>query len=369
MKPITTTSIARTLVVAALALAALGGTALAHKPSDAHLRLATSGARLDGRLDVAIRDLDGALALDGDGDGEVTWGELTAATPRITAYLRDRLALAADGRPCELALGTAALTDLSDGAYWAQPVTARCPAAPAEAVTVTYGLLFDIDAQHRGLVHVAGSTEIIRDGAPVRIALDAGTSFGAFVKEGIWHIWLGFDHVLFLLCLLLPAVFPRIGGRPRPAESLRGVVIEVLEIVTAFTLAHSITLVISAAGILQLPSRFVETAIAISVVAAALNNLARAVDARWAVAFALGLLHGFGFSSVLIDLGLPSNQLITSLLGFNVGVELGQLAIVVALLPVLYWIRRTFAYRALLLGGSSIAAVIATMWTFERWFA
>jgi len=361
--------IARALVLAVLGLAALGGAAHAHKPSDAHLRLATSGARLDGRLDVAVRDLDGALDLDGDNDGEITWGELTAAAPRITAYVRDRLAIAADGQACELELGAAALTDLSDGAYWAQPVTARCPAAPAEAVTVSYGLLFDIDAQHRGLVHVAGSTEIIRDGRPVRIAVGGGASFGAFVKEGIWHIWLGFDHVLFLLCLLLPAVFPRIGGRPQPAESLRGVVTEVLEIVTAFTLAHSITLVISAAGLLSLPSRFVETAIAISVVAAALNNLARAVDARWAVAFALGLLHGFGFSSVLIDLGLPGDQLITSLLGFNVGVEIGQLAIVVALLPALYGIRRTFAYRALLLGGSSIAAVIATMWTFERWFA
>jgi hypothetical protein len=120
---------------------------------------------------------------------------------------------------------------------------------------------------------------------------------------------------------------------------------------------------------LQLPSRIVETAIALSVVAAALNNLIRAIDARWAVAFALGLLHGFGFSSVLIDLGLPSNQLIASLLGFNAGVEVGQLAIVVALLPVLYAIRRTFAYRALLYAGSSVVAVIATMWTFQRWLA
>jgi hypothetical protein len=359
----------KTLAIAAALLAASAGTALAHKPSDAHLRLAVDGARLDGRLDVAVRDLDAALAVDDDGDGDVTWGELTAAAPRIEAYLAGRVALAADGRPCELALGDAALVELSDGPYWAQPVSARCPAAPAEAVTVTYGLLFDVDAQHRGLVHVAGSTEIIRDGAPVRIAIDGGASFGAFLKEGVWHIWIGLDHVLFLLCLLLPAVFPRIGGRARPAESLRGVAVEVLEIVTAFTVAHSITLVISAAGLVQLPSRVVETAIAISVVAAALNNLVRVIDARWAVAFALGLLHGFGFSSVLVDLGLPSDQLIASLLGFNAGVELGQLAIVVALLPALYGIRRTLAYRALLYAGSGAAAVIATMWTFERWLA
>jgi hypothetical protein len=359
----------RTLAIVAALVAASAGPALAHKPSDAHLRLAASGARLDGRLDVAVRDLDSALAVDADGDGGVTWGELTAAMPRIHAYLGGRLALAADGAPCELALGAPALVDLSDGAYLAQPVSARCPAAPAEAVTVTNGLLFDDDAQHRGLVHVAGATEILRDAAPVRIAVGGGASFGGFLREGVWHIWIGLDHVLFLLCLLLPAVFPRTAGRAQPAESLRGVAIEVLEIVTAFTLAHSITLVISAAGLVRLPSRLVETAIAFSVVAAALNNLVRVIDARWAVAFALGLLHGFGFSSVLVDLGLPSDQLVASLLGFNAGVELGQLAIVVALLPVLYWIRRTLAYRALLYAGSGAAAVLATMWTFERWLA
>jgi hypothetical protein len=179
-----------------------------------------------------------------------------------------------------------------------------------------------------------------------------------FVREGVWHIWAGLDHVLFLLCLLLPAVWRR--------ESAKEVAREVFEIVTAFTLAHSITLVISTVGLFTLPSRFVETAIALSVVLAALNNLVRIVDARWAVAFALGLLHGFGFSSVLVDMGLPSHELVGTLLGFNLGVELGQAAIVAAVLPLLYGIRKTLAYRALLYGGSGAVAVLATVWTYER---
>src|SRR5262249_9116226 len=141
---------------------------------------------------------------------------------------------------------------------------------------------------------------ILRDARPVRIALDEPTSVVSFVREGVWHIWRGIDHILFLMCLILPAVFQRPGQRWTAADSLRDAAKEVFETVTAFTLAHSITLVISAVGFVALPSRFVETAIALSVVAAALNNLLRAVDARWAVAFALGLLHGFGFSSVLI---------------------------------------------------------------------
>jgi hypothetical protein len=163
-------------------------------------------------------------------------------------------------------------------------------------------------------------------------------------------------------------VFQTKQTRWRAATSVRDVALEVLETVTAFTLAHSITLVISAVGLISLPSRFVETAIALSVVAAALNNLFRTVDARWAVAFALGLLHGFGFSSVLIDLGLPSRELIGALLGFNVGVEIGQAAIVLVTIPVLYLIRRTLAYQALLWGGSGAVACIAAIWSYQRCF-
>jgi hypothetical protein len=342
--------------------------AWAHKPSDAHLRLAVDGDTITGRLDIAVRDLDGALGLDGDGNGQITWAELAASGPRIAGYVERRLVLGADGTACTQRLGSAALAELSDGAYWAVPLSATCAHKPT-SIDVAYALLFDIDSMHRGLAHVAGQTVIIRDARPVRVALDDATSFASFVKEGVWHIWMGIDHILFLLCLILPAVFQRRTQRWSAADSLRDVCKEVFEIVTAFTLAHSITLVISAIGLVTLPSRFVETAIALSVVAAALNNLLRTVDARWAVAFALGLLHGFGFSSVLIDLGLPSHELIGALLGFNLGVELGQAAIVLALLPVLFWIRRTIAYQALLWAGSGTVAIIATLWSYQRCFA
>jgi hypothetical protein len=360
----------RTLALATVLTASwlVAPTAWAHKPSDAHLRLAVDGTAINGRLDVAVRDLDGALGLDDNGDGDVTWGEISASAPRIAAYIEQRLTLAADGVPCQRRLGAPALTELSDGTYWAIPISADCARPPA-SLDVSYSLLFDVDSMHRGLVHVAGQTAIVRDARPVRIALDDGSSFVSFVKEGVWHIWIGLDHILFLLCLVLPAVFQRRTQRWTAADSLRDVCKEVFEIVTAFTLAHSITLVISAVGLVTLPSRFVETAIALSVVAVALNNLLRTFDARWAFAFALGLLHGFGFSSVLIDLGLPSHQLIGALLGFNLGVELGQAAIVVVLLPVLFWIRRTLAYQALLWAGSAAVAVLATLWSYERYLA
>jgi hypothetical protein len=358
MKPI--------LILTMLAASALP--AWAHKPSDAHVRLAVHDASVTGALSVAVRDLDAALTLDADGDGDITWRELEAAAPRIDTYVAGRLAFAADGQPCTLQLDRAGVAALSDGAYWVMPITATCPRHP-DALAISYRLLFDVDAQHRGLVHVGSQTLIVANGDPVLATVDGATSFGSFVKDGIWHIWHGLDHCLFLLCLILPAVFQRPGARWQAADSLRTVCREVFEIVTAFTLAHSITLVVSAVGLLSMPSRIVETAIALSVVAAAVNNLVRAIDARWAVAFALGLLHGFGFSSVLIDLGLPSHELIGALLGFNLGVELGQGAIVLALLPILYLIRRTLAYQALLWGGSGIAGLIAAFWSYQRWFA
>jgi hypothetical protein len=361
-------------LAAAAAVTLAGSSAWAHKPSDAHLRLAVQGERVDGHLDIAVRDLDGALAIDGNGDGDITWGELSAAAPRIKGYLAERLGFATASASCPIEWHDAALIDLTDGSYWSVPLTARCP-AKIERLAISYRLLFDVDALHRGLVHVAGAgarTLIIRDAAPVFVSPSDATSIAEFIEEGVWHIWHGIDHLLFLTCLILPAVYiprhPRAGvTAPATERSLRAVAVEVFEIVTAFTLAHSITLVISAIGLVQLPSRFIETAIAVSVVAAAVNNLVRAVDARWAVAFSLGLLHGFGFSNVLVDLGLPSHELIGALLGFNLGVELGQAVFVILLLPALYLLRRTIWYRLLLWGGSASIAVVASIWSYQRW--
>jgi hypothetical protein len=144
-----------------------------------------------------------------------------------------------------------------------------------------------------------------------------------------------------------------------------------LKIVTAFTLAHSITLSLATLGVFSLPSRWVESAIAASVVLAALNNLWPLFHGRrWAMAFAFGLIHGFGFASVLADLGLPQGTLALALVGFNVGVEIGQLAIVAAFLPLAFMLRDTrFYQRGVFVGGSAAIAMLAALWFAERAFA
>jgi hypothetical protein len=150
-----------------------------------------------------------------------------------------------------------------------------------------------------------------------------------FIHEGIWHIWLGFDHVLFLLALLLPAVLVRTEGRWQAVTDFSSVWWNVVSIVTAFTVAHSLTLSLATLDVVQLPSRLVESMIAASVVFAGLGNLyPTMMSRRWMIAFGFGLIHGFGFAAVLSDLGLPHDSLLLSLVSFNVGVEIGQLVII-----------------------------------------
>ena len=235
----------------------------------------------------------------------------------------------------------------SDGAYAVLRFTATCPAA-LKVLDVDYRLLFDVDPQHRGLLNLAAGDErragILSIDAPgqqfVLAALSPVQQFVDYLEEGVFHIWTGFDHLLFLLSLLLPAVLVRTPGPApswTPAASFGAAFRDALKVVTAFTVAHSITLSLAALGVISLPSRLVESAIAVSVILAALNNVRPVVHGgRWIVAFCFGLIHGFGFASVLADLGLPQSSLLQALIAFNLGVELGQLVIVAAFLPIAY---------------------------------
>lgn len=360
----------------AVLLALCMAPAMAHKPSDSYLTLKVAGKQVDGQWDIALRDLDMAIGLDADGNGELTWDEVRAKHGAIAAYALSRLALGvADGGACPLAVTGHLLDDHSDGAYAVLTLKAVCPADVA-TLDVDYRLLFDIDPQHKGLLRLEHggltSTAIFTPDSARQSLQVAGASrwrqFLDYVQHGVWHIWIGFDHILFLLSLLLPAVLVWRDRRWHARASLRASAIEVLKVVTAFTLAHSITLTLATLGVVALPSRVVESAIALSVVVAALNNVWPVITRRLAVlAFAFGLIHGFGFASVLRDLGLPQSALLLSLVGFNVGVELGQLAIVAAFLPLAFLARTTTLYRTtVLMGGSSLIFAVAMVWLAER---
>jgi len=352
--------------------------AQAHKPSDSYLTLNVNQGKVDGQWDIALRDLDFALNLDQDGDGELTWDEVRSQHGAIAAYALARLTLSTGGRACTVTPGEQLIDKHTDGAYTVLRFSAVCDSAAAATLDMNYRLFAELDPQHKGLVKLvhdgATSSAIFSPENATQSLTLAGpsklTQFGDYVRHGVWHIWIGFDHILFLLSLLLPAVLVKVAPRAtQEAQTLKAAFIDVLKVVTAFTLAHSLTLTLASLQVLSLPSRWIESAIAASVVIAALNNIWPLFRGRRPLAaFVFGLIHGFGFAGVLADLGLPKGALILSLAGFNVGVELGQMAIVAVFLPLAFLARRTWFYRQLLTTGSALIALLAAVWLFERAF-
>lgn len=363
-------------IVIALLLALSCAPAIAHKPSDSYLRLRVDADRIAGRWDLALRDLDGVFDLDRNRDDRIDWGELRLRRDEIDRYALSRLLVSAED-PCPLRVTDHAIDRHSDGAYLVLTLQGRCADADTDAVTVDYRALFDLDTQHRGLLRFeSGQASVISavfSPERARQTFDTGTTsrwraFVGYVGDGVVHIAIGYDHLLFLVVLLIPAMLDRERGRWQPVARLSVAATAVLTIVTAFTLAHSVTLSLATLGIVQVPARLTEALIALSVLLTALDNLVPFLPARrWIIAFAFGLVHGFGFANVLGDLELPRSVLALSLIGFNLGVELGQLAAVAILIPLAYALRTARLYRPLVLRGGSVAiAVLAAVWLAER---
>jgi hypothetical protein len=356
--------------------------AWAHKPSDSYLTMRADGdqAEIAVRWDIALRDLDYVLGLDRDGNGDLTWGEVRTRGDDIAKYAIDHLQVSGGEKACELkSTAPMQLDHHSDGTYAVLTLAAKC-ASFEHGLKVHYSLLFDVDPTHRGLIQwiapggLASQPLVFSgDSAEQSLQLEAPSAWKTlkqYVIEGVWHIWMGYDHILFLLSLLLPAVLLRMENKWEPAASLKKSLVEVLKVVTAFTLAHSITLSLAVLGFVSLPSRFVESTIAASIIFAALNNLRGSIEKRrWVMAFTFGLIHGFGFASALADLGLPQGALALALVGFNLGVELGQMAIVTAFVPIAFALRGTVFYRRYFMPvGSVVIAIVALYWFLQRAF-
>lgn len=353
----------------------------AHKPSDSYLTIKVQESHIEGQWDIAIRDLDYAMGLDQDLDGEISWGELQAHHEDISAYVFSRLKLYSEDDVCPIKTRQHLVDNHSDGAYAVIRFLADCEYSP-HALTVNYNLFFDVDPQHRGLARIDyhNESDVVtqslifspESSSQKLILVDAGSfrQFLDYTKMGMWHISIGFDHILFLLALLLPSVLRRQEGEWRAVTCLDMALWDVIKVVTAFTLAHSITLSLAVFKMVSLPSRWVESAIAISIVLAALNNIYPLFQGRrWVVAFVFGLIHGMGFSSILLDLGLVENSLWLALIAFNAGVEIGQMIIVMIFIPFSYWLCHSTFYQPLILRmGSFIIAVLGIFWFIERSF-
>jgi hypothetical protein len=369
--------------------------AAAHKASDSYLQVEEGAAGLAVRWDIALRDLDAALDLDADADGKLTWGEIRTAWPRIEAYARGGLRI----QGCTLEPVGRGLERRNDGAYAVLRFISPCHlTAPP---VIAYTLFREVDPTHRGIARIqqpgralaltvldpthppaiteasaaadAGSDASARTTVAARdtgagVDRDALTEGLGFAREGVRHILTGYDHVLFLLCLLLPAVMRRTPQGWRPVERLSQAVWPVVGIVSAFTVAHSITLGLAATKTVSLSPAFIEPAIAVTIVLAALDNLRPVFPVRRViVTFFFGLVHGFGFAGVLSELNLPTARFAWALLQFNLGLEAGQLLIVVAVTTVLFVLRTLPRYPAWVIrGGSCAALLVGVLWFVER---
>ena len=363
------------------------GAALAHSSSNSYLTLSAPAGSLTLRADLHLRDVDLVFDLDADRDGQVTWGETHLRQAELASWLDQGLQLSAAGQKCQLGTADLQASQHADGTYLSAQWTPNCPGLSDLAsanLSLRYGLMFAQDSLHRGLLKVdlpgLQTSALLSPERPEAQVSRADSSawrvFGRYIVEGVWHIWIGIDHIVFLLSLLVLA--PLLPSRHRitqwpAAQQARPVLMDVLAVVTAFTVAHSITLGLTIMEWLTPPPDLVEPAIALSVVLAALNNLLGVNSLkRWRLAFVFGLVHGFGFASVLLDLGLPASALVAALGGFNVGVELGQLAIVGVFLPIAWLLRHTRFYRwVIVAGGSAAIVVLGLFWTLDRmgWLA
>ena len=371
----------RVLLLAALALLFVASPrAEAHSASSSYVHIDVQGEALDVQWSIALRDLDYAVGLDNDGNGSITWGELRGKRDAVVAYAMARLTLRADSSVCAPGPVTLLADQLGDGGYAVLRFTAACGHVPS-SVTVHYRLMFDLDPMHRGLLNVTVS------GVPHAAALSPdqpearfdvtpgyGETVRSFFLTGVHHLLTGIDHMLFVTMLLVPAMFRRrehshgVHAAMVPVSAFRGMFLESIKVLSAFTLAHGTTLTLSVLHIVSIPERLSEAGIALTILITALDNIFHVIPGkRWPLAFAFGLVHGLGFATALGPLSLPPVALGVALISFNLGLEAAQVSIAAVVLPIGFALRNTRLYpRRIMPGISAAVALVALAWFTDR---
>lgn len=365
-----------------------------HAPDQSYLYLRIYGDNVGGRVEMTAKDMNRAMGL--NLPDRMTMEMVQPHIEQIYAYILAGVSFAneagSESYPINFTEPSVLnLEEMEDFVRFNFELTdmKKVP----DVMDIKYNLVFDSVQNHKGVclieynwkdgnVDEAAQITNIFTGNDNQQTLDLSSDsvwkgFWALVKLGMYHIWIGLDHILFILALILPAVMYRrkdeetlaITNDWVPHPKFKPAFFYIIKIVTFFTIAHSITLALASLNIINLPSRIVESIIAISIALAAWHNIVPIFKAKeWLIAFLFGLFHGFGFASVLGDKGLNGDFLVYSLLGFNVGVELGQLAIILAIFPVLFLLRKTKIYPPLLKWGSVLLILISIYWFIERAF-
>lgn len=389
-------------VVLICCLMLLGGSVKAHAPNQSYIFLKVYKDSIGGFYEITTNDLNKVFPYNIKND--VSLEDLDSLLPIFEAYILDHLSMAsASGGHPILLRNPKIVKSESLGDFLQYEFLLKNVKEIPDELKIRYDGVFEADPTHRGLQVVAYNWKagILDNEAMVSLTFSPNNTedvldlndasvmkgFISMIKSGTHHIWIGIDHILFLLALLLPGVIRRVKAEPTesavkrnllnrvlkpetivPVEKFKSAFLYVLMIVTFFTISHTITLSLAALNIINLPSRLVESIIAFSIALAAFHNIRPIFKKEWMIAFIFGLFHGFGFASVLGDVGLTGEFLTLSLLGFNIGIELGQIAIMALAFPVLFLLRKTKIYPYILVGGSLLLIAISLYWFIERAF-
>jgi hypothetical protein len=343
--------------------------ASAHKIADSYLRLQIDGKAIRGEWDIALYDLGKTAVLEEKQQNDRQF---------LKTFALDHLHVSAGGHSCTLHPVDPMPDDSLNGRAPDLVFTGDCETTITK-LTIDYSPFLVLDPQYACLAAIMAGNNSFSERLSAQkpyfnfetgAVLTKWDQFKVYLHEGIWHIWLGYEHILFLISLLLSAAFVRKEHAWEPRDGFTGTFLQVLKIVTAFTIAHSVTLSLVIFNIISLPSRFVESTIALSIAIAAVNNLYPVIHKRlWLLTFCFGFIHGMGFAGALKELGLPDTAKWVALVAFNLGVEIGQVSIVAVVLPFIYAMRRSTFYRQRIFRIiSGLIIVISLMWFTQRAF-
>ncbi len=361
--------------------------AFAHAPNENYIWLNIESDHMLGRFEVNINDVEKYLEIDIDTLASTRLEGVRTAAPRIQTYVERNFQLSADSEQLPLTWLEPDIFDENPDylQFWFRSDT--IPATNKVTVQNTLFLNRDLaqfnklhrsvlvieynknlnkefGSEHSALVFTSSRPSAILDLANPTTVL----SWKEFLWQGVLHIIYGLDHVLFVIVLLLTSVLHSVRGRWTPLPGFRPAFFNTLKIITLFTIAHSITLSLAALQLVDVNAVIVESIIALSIIAIAINNLKPYYNAHaWLLVFLFGLFHGLGFASVMGDLHFRTVLLERILIMFNVGVELGQLAIVIIVFPILFFMRNSAHYHRLIVVPLSLTAIgVATFWFLQR---
>lgn len=382
------------LTLVASTLATFAGSADAHRNDESYLYLDVGDRSLSGRVELPYPDMRDVLGFELRGSADEITAELESRLTEVQRYIADRTAVGDGAVEWTLLFDGVELLDEEeiDGSgdglgYAIYPFSVDIAGGEVpQLIDVTFTpFLAEIDDRNnvalisndwkRGVIdEEANELAVLTEDSPTA-TIDLGNpsqwrNFRASLDLGVDHIRTGPDHIFFVLVLLLPSVLVLVASAWRPAQRFSQSLLRVVLVATMFTIAHSLTFTLAGLDILPLPpSKLVETLIALSIAAAALHNIRPIFGHReWTLAFAFGLFHGMGFAGLVQDLDIDRTTQLVSLLGRNVGIEIGQLVIILITFPGLFILRRTRAYLPLMYLASAGLAVLSLVWVVERVF-